>query len=59
MVTNQTSAGISVAPNNLHKMVVKSGLKNQMVAELKGIQPGTLFCQPAYPGFSSGKSLGR
>jgi len=42
MVTNKTSAGISVAPNNLHKMVVKSGLKNQMVAELKGVQPGTL-----------------
>jgi hypothetical protein len=42
MVTNQTSADISVAPNNLHKMVVKSGLKNQMVAELKGVQPGTL-----------------
>ena len=42
MVTNQTSADISVAPNNLHRMVTKSGLKNQMVAELKGIQPGTL-----------------
>ena len=42
MVTIKTSADIPVAPNNLHKMVVKSGLKNQMVAELKGVQPGTL-----------------
>ena len=31
-----------VAPNNLHKMIVRSGLKSNMVAELKGIQPPTL-----------------
>ena len=31
-----------MAPNNLHKMIVRSGLKSNMVAELKGIQPPTL-----------------
>jgi len=31
-----------VAPNNLDKMIRRSGLKNNMVAELKGIQPATL-----------------
>ena len=31
-----------VAPNNLHKMILRSGLKSNMVAELKGIQPPTL-----------------
>ena len=31
-----------VAPNNLDKMIRRSGLRNNMVAELKGIQPATL-----------------
>jgi hypothetical protein len=39
----QTSLKSSpVAPNNLDKMIRRSGLKNNMVAELKGIQPATL-----------------
>ncbi len=31
-----------MAPNNLDRMIRRSGLKNNMVAELKGIQPATL-----------------
>jgi len=40
-VVTKTAENI-VAPNNLHKMIVRSGLKSNMVAELKGIQPPTL-----------------
>ena len=40
MHTNLKSS--PVAPNNLDKMIRRSGLKNNMVAELKGIQPATL-----------------
>ena len=32
----------AMAPNNLNAMIIRSGLKNNMVAELKGIQPPTL-----------------
>ena len=36
------SRDYNMAPNNLNKMIERSGLTNKMVAELKGIQPATL-----------------
>jgi hypothetical protein len=42
MIMCKTLKAGPVAPNNLDKMIRRSGLKNNMVAELKGIQPATL-----------------
>ena len=42
MIMCKTLKARPVAPNNLDKMIRRSGLKNNMVAELKGIQPATL-----------------
>ena len=36
------STGNIVAPNNLNKMILQSGLRKTMVAELKGVQPATV-----------------
>lgn len=42
MIIWKTLKAGPLAPNNLDKMIRRSGLKNNMVAELKGIQPATL-----------------